>query len=81
MVDEYLSEREQAEQLRVWLRDNWIWMVAGVVLVVGGWYGYRWWQSSQSAKSLAAEVRFSAMLDALATLEAARQPAVEARIE
>jgi predicted negative regulator of RcsB-dependent stress response len=66
MVDEYLSEREQAEQLRLWLRENWIWMLAGVVLVVGGWYGYRWWQSSQSAKSLAAETRFSAMLDALA---------------
>src|SRR5688572_443883 len=32
MVDEYLSEREQAEQLRHWLRENWIWLVAGVPL-------------------------------------------------
>jgi predicted negative regulator of RcsB-dependent stress response len=65
MVDEYLSEREQAEQLRHWLRANWIWMASGVLLVVGGWYGYRWWQSEQSEKSLAAEARFAAMLDAL----------------
>ena len=36
MVDEYLSEREQAEQLRHWLRENWIWLVAGVALTVGG---------------------------------------------
>ena len=65
MVDEYLSEREQAEQLRHWLSANWIWMASGVLLVVGGWYGYRWWQSEQSAKSLAAEARFTAMLEAL----------------
>jgi predicted negative regulator of RcsB-dependent stress response len=65
MVDEYLSEREQAEQLRHWLAANWIWMAAGVLLVVGGWYGYRWWQSEQSEKSLAAEARFTAMLEAL----------------
>ena len=66
MVDEYLSEREQAEQLRHWLRSNGIWMAAGVLLVVGGWYGYQWWQQRQATQSLAAEARFSAMLDALA---------------
>ncbi len=66
MVDEFLSEREQAEQLRNWLRANWIWMAAGVALVVGGYYGYQWWQSRQSTESLAAEARFSAMLEALA---------------
>lgn len=65
MVDEFLSEREQAEQLRNWLRANWIWMAAGVALVVGGYYGYQWWQARQSAESLAAEARFSEMLDAL----------------
>ena len=32
MVDEYLSEREQAEQLRAWLRQNGIWLLAGVAL-------------------------------------------------
>lgn len=65
MVDEYLSEREQAEQLRHWLGANWIWMAAGILLVVGGWYGYRWWQSERSEQSLVAEARFTAMLEAL----------------
>lgn len=65
MVDEYLSEREQAEQLRHWLRTNWIWMAAGVLLVVGGWYGWRWWQAHQAEQSLSAEARFAAMLEAL----------------
>lgn len=65
MVDEYLSEREQAEQLRSWLRQNWIWLVAGVALTLGGYYGFRWWESRQASRSLEAGQRFVAMLDAI----------------
>jgi predicted negative regulator of RcsB-dependent stress response len=66
MVDEYLSEREQAEQLRHWLRENWVWLVAGVALAVGGYYGFRWWESRQASRSLAAGERYAAMLEAIA---------------
>ncbi len=65
MVDEYLSEREQAEQLRNWLGENWIWLVAGVALTLGGWYGYRWWESRQASRSLEAGQRYAAMLNAI----------------
>lgn len=65
MVDEYLSEREQAEQLRQWLRENWVWIVAGVALALGGWFGWRWWESRQMARSLEAGARMEAMLAAL----------------
>jgi predicted negative regulator of RcsB-dependent stress response len=65
MVDEYLSEREQAEQLRQWLRENWLWMAAGLVLGLGGLYGYRWWEGHREQRSLEAEQRLAAMLDAL----------------
>lgn len=65
MVDEYLSEREQADQLKVWFRENWLWLVTGIVLGLGGVYGYRWWNAHQNARSQEAEQQFSAMLDAL----------------
>jgi predicted negative regulator of RcsB-dependent stress response len=65
MVDEFLSEREQAEQLRNWLRENWIWLVAGVALTVGGYYGYRAWESRQASRAVDAGQRFAAMLDAI----------------
>ncbi len=65
MVDDFLSEREQAEQLRQWLRENWIWLVAGVALTVGGYYGFRAWESREASRSLDAGQRFTAMLDAI----------------
>jgi predicted negative regulator of RcsB-dependent stress response len=65
MVDEYLSEREQADQLRRWLRENWIWLVAGVALTLAGYYGYRWWESRQATRAVAAGERFTAMLEAV----------------
>lgn len=65
MVDEYLSEREQAEQLRHWFRANWIWMFSGVALAVGGWYGWQWWQAREATRSLEAESKFTGMLSAL----------------
>jgi predicted negative regulator of RcsB-dependent stress response len=65
MVDEYLSEREQADQLRNWLRENWIWLVAGVALTLAGYYGYRWWESRQASRAVTAGQRFEAMLDAI----------------
>lgn len=65
MVDEFLSEREQADQLRRWLRENWIWLVAGVALTLAGYYGYRWWESRQATRAVAAGERFAAMLEAI----------------
>ncbi len=65
MVDEYLSEREQADQLRNWLRENWIWLVAGVALTLAGYYGYRWWESRQATRAAAAGQRFADMLEAI----------------
>jgi predicted negative regulator of RcsB-dependent stress response len=65
MVDEFLSEREQADQLRNWLRENWIWLVAGVALTLAGYYGYRWWESRQASRAVAAGQRFGEMLEAI----------------
>ena len=66
MVDEYLSEREQAEQLRRWLRENWIWLVAGVALTLGGYYGYRCvGVAAGVARGRRPGERFAAMLEAI----------------
>jgi predicted negative regulator of RcsB-dependent stress response len=52
MVDDYLSDREQEEALRNWWRDNWRWIIGGIVLglaLLGGW---RYWLSYRDQRSL-----------------------------
>jgi predicted negative regulator of RcsB-dependent stress response len=43
-MDETLTDRDQEERLRMFLRENWRWMFAGVVLGIGlliGWHQYQ----------------------------------------
>lgn len=65
MVDEYLDEKEQAEQLRQWFKENWLWLVTGVALGLGGLYGWQGWNDYLDGKSRDAGQRFGAMLQAL----------------
>lgn len=64
MVDEYLDEREQAEQLKQWFKENWLWMAAGVVLGLGGLYGWQGWNAHLDRRAQEAGALFSTMLDA-----------------
>lgn len=43
MVDEYLTDDEQAEALKSWWRENWAWVFSGVAVglcLLGGWRYY-----------------------------------------
>jgi len=44
MVEDYLSDREQEEALRIWWRENWRWIVGGIVLGVALLFGWFRWQ-------------------------------------
>src|SRR5882757_1483463 len=51
MVDDYLSEDEQAEALKLWWRDNWAWVVAGIVVglaLLSGWQYYQRYKTQRS---------------------------------
>jgi predicted negative regulator of RcsB-dependent stress response len=72
MVDEYLDEREQAEQLKQWFKENWLWMAAGVVLGLGGLYGWQGWNAHLDRKSQDAGRLFGEMLQALDQSDRAR---------
>ncbi len=65
MVDEYLDEREQAEQLKQWFKENWLWLVAGVGLGLGGLYGWQGWNSHLDRKAEEAAVSFGELVDAV----------------
>ncbi len=64
-MEDYLSEKEQWEQIKAWLRDNGLWIVAGVVVgaaILGGW---RWYQDHLDSLGAQADAKYSQILDAI----------------
>jgi len=35
-MDDYLDEKEQIEEIKSWLKENWLALVAGVIVGFGG---------------------------------------------
>ena len=64
-MSEYLSEKEQWEQIRTWVRENGLWVVAGVALAAAGLQGWRWWQSHLDERGVRASAAYTRMIDAL----------------
>jgi predicted negative regulator of RcsB-dependent stress response len=65
-VEEYLSEREQLDRVRRWVRENAPWAIAGVLLGVALLVGWQQWQAYRERQSLAASEKYTQALDALA---------------
>lgn len=64
-MDEYLSDKEQAERLKKWWLDNYRSILAGIVIaliIIGGW---RYWQHRVQTRAVAASALFNKMNDAL----------------
>ncbi|HEX4269119.1 MAG TPA: tetratricopeptide repeat protein [Steroidobacteraceae bacterium] len=66
MDDYLLSEREQWEALKRWLRENGPAIVAGVAVAALGLAGYRWWQAHENNTELAAGEAYVQMESAFA---------------
>jgi predicted negative regulator of RcsB-dependent stress response len=63
-VDEYMNEQEQWEYVRNWLRQNGVWLVAGVALAGAGLWGWRSWQAHQEAMLMDANGQYQQVLAA-----------------
>lgn len=63
-MDEYLSEKEQWEWLKAWVRSNGGWILAGIALAALCIYGWRVWQERKDAEALAASVKYESILEA-----------------
>jgi len=65
MVDELLSDNEREEALREFWRDNWRWILGGIVLGVALLVGWRYWETSKVQR---AEQASHLYMEALAAL-------------
>jgi predicted negative regulator of RcsB-dependent stress response len=63
-VDEYMNEQEQWEFVRTWVRQNVLWVVAGVALAAGGLWGWQAFQAHKEAELVAAGDQYQKLVDA-----------------
>ena len=65
-MDEYMNEQEQWEYVRNWLRQNGVWLVAGVALAGIGLWGWRAWQGHVENMLMEANGQYQQVLAAFA---------------
>ncbi len=65
-MDETLSEKEQLEEMRAWWKENGSYVIAGLVLGVGGIFGFNQWKSSQLDTQLEASALYELLVDEVA---------------
>jgi len=61
-VDEYLSEKEQWDRIKTYLREEGPWIIAIVAVGALAYSGWRWWQGRQEQQALDAEARYEQIL-------------------
>jgi predicted negative regulator of RcsB-dependent stress response len=65
MAEDYLTDDEQWEAIKRGLKENGVWIVAGVAIGLGLFFGYQYYQSRMAGRDLQAGVQFDALTTAL----------------
>ena len=58
------SEAEQMERAKSWLKENAVWIIAGIAIGAGGLGGWRWYQERRDAQAETASARYEELVDA-----------------
>ncbi|MGH8396816.1 MAG: YfgM family protein [Gammaproteobacteria bacterium] len=66
-MDEYLSDKEQAERLKKWWLDNYKSILAGIIIALIIIFGWRYWQHRVQVRSLTASAMYNQMGSMLAS--------------
>lgn len=65
-MDETLSEKEQIEEMKAWWKENGSYVIAGLILGVGGIWGFNAWRSSQLDTQLEASALYELLVEEVA---------------
>lgn len=80
-MEDYLSEKEQWEWLKAWIRTNGLWIIAGIAVGAGILAGWRWWEARTDRIALEAGAKYQQVLDALDRGNKARADTLTTELE
>jgi len=80
-VDEYLTEDEQWERFKKWLRDYTPWILGGIALAVAGLLAWNWYWDRQDSIALQASARYQELTDALGKNDITKAKSISAALE
>jgi predicted negative regulator of RcsB-dependent stress response len=80
-VDDYLSESEQWERAKAWVRSYGGWILGGVLVALGGIAGWNWYQDRQTRLGLEASAKYEQLTDALGKNDLTRAKSLSAELE
>ena len=66
-MDEYLTDQQQAEKLQRWWKENGVFVIAGLVIGVGGLFGWRQWQDYKLEQAENASAVYEQLILAIGT--------------
>jgi len=75
-VTGHLNDHEQLEALKKWWWSNGVNLLAVLIIVGGGWFGWHYWQNRSTEQAEQGSIVYMAMLDAVSAWE--RSPSEEA---
>jgi len=61
-VDDYLSEQEQWEEVKAWLKEGWPWFVGAALVIGGGFFAWKWWQGRTEQRYVAAAGQYEQLV-------------------
>lgn len=68
-MNDHLTEEEQLEAFKRWLKENGMWIVTVIVISVGGYFGWNTYQDQKQAKAEAGSAIYTELLETLAVEE------------
>jgi predicted negative regulator of RcsB-dependent stress response len=80
MVDEFLTDQQQAELVRKWLRENGGFLVLGLALGLGGLFGWNQWQDSRERSASEASRVYEELVAAVQDGRPVRAAELEAEL-
>lgn len=79
-MDDNLTDQQRAEQIWTWLKENGWYLVAGIVIGLGGLFGWRQWDGNRLHQAEQASALYAELLTALRAGRASRVEEITAAL-